>query len=45
MRSVRQKWPPQVTHAITGRVPGPGGVMTELGRLAERWYGKRGKGT
>ena len=37
--------PPQVTYAITKRVLELDGVMTELDRIAERWYGKRGKPT
>jgi DNA-binding HxlR family transcriptional regulator len=37
--------PPQVTYAITKRVLELDGVMTELDRIAERWYGKKGKGT
>src|SRR5438270_9381905 len=37
--------PPQVTYAITKRVLELDGVMTELDRIAERWYGRRGKGT
>jgi DNA-binding HxlR family transcriptional regulator len=37
--------PPQVTYSITRRVLELDGVMTELDRIAERWYGKRGKGT
>ena len=32
--------PPQVTYAITKRVLELDGVMTELDRIAERWYGK-----
>jgi DNA-binding HxlR family transcriptional regulator len=36
--------PPQVTYAITKRVLELDGVMTELDRIAERWYGKSGKG-
>jgi DNA-binding HxlR family transcriptional regulator len=36
--------PPQVTYAITKRVLELDGVMTELDRIAERWYGKGGKG-
>src|SRR6478672_5965500 len=41
--------PPQVTYTITKRVLELDGVMTELDRIAERWYGKpavstRGKG-
>jgi DNA-binding HxlR family transcriptional regulator len=35
--------PPQVTYAITKRVLELDGVMTELDRIAERWYGKSGK--
>ena len=35
--------PPQVTYAITKRVLELDGVMVELDRIAERWYGKRGK--
>jgi DNA-binding HxlR family transcriptional regulator len=37
--------PPKVTYAITKRVLELHGVMTELDRIAERWYGKSGKGT
>jgi DNA-binding HxlR family transcriptional regulator len=36
--------PPKVTYAITKRVLELHGVMTELDRIAERWYGKGGKG-
>ena len=32
--------PPQVTYAITKRVLELDGVMTELDRIAERWFGK-----
>jgi DNA-binding HxlR family transcriptional regulator len=32
--------PPQVTYAITKQVLELDGVMTELDRIAERWYGK-----
>ena len=32
--------PPQVTYAITERVLELEGVMRELDRIAERWYGK-----
>src|SRR5213595_3676352 len=32
--------PPQVTYAITKRVLELDGVMIELDRIAERWYGK-----
>ena len=35
--------PPQVTYAITERVQELDGVMTELDRIAERWYGEGGK--
>ena len=35
--------PRQVTYAITGRVLELDGVMTELGRIPERWYGEGGK--
>src|SRR5215831_3506031 len=35
--------PPQVTYAITKCVLELDGVMTELDRIAERWYGKREK--
>lgn len=31
--------PPQVTYTITQRVAELDGVMTELDRIAERWYG------
>jgi DNA-binding HxlR family transcriptional regulator len=37
--------PPQVTYAITKRVLELDGVMTELDRIAERWYGKSGNKT
>jgi DNA-binding HxlR family transcriptional regulator len=36
--------PPQVTYTITKRVLELDGVMSELDRIAERWYGKSGKG-
>src|SRR5882724_2959918 len=36
--------PPQVTYAITKRVLELDGVMTELDRIADRWYGKSNKG-
>src|SRR5438552_4766378 len=36
--------PPQVTYAITKRVLELDGLMTELDRIAERWYGRRAKG-
>ena len=35
--------PPKVTYAITKRVLELDGVMTELDRIAERWYGKGAK--
>src|SRR6478752_7582326 len=35
--------PPQVTYAITKRVLELDGVMIELDRIAERWYGKKAK--
>ncbi len=35
--------PPQVSYGITPRVLELDGVMTELDRIAERWYGKRAK--
>jgi DNA-binding HxlR family transcriptional regulator len=35
--------PPQVTYAITKKVLELDGVMTELDRIAERWYGKNRK--
>src|SRR5438445_12899100 len=37
--------PPQVTYAITKKVLELDGVMIELDRIAERWYGKSGKPT
>src|SRR5205814_6389240 len=37
--------PPQVTYAITKRVLELDGVMMELDRIAERWYGKSKKPT
>jgi DNA-binding HxlR family transcriptional regulator len=37
--------PPQVTYEIIKRVLELDGVVTELDRIAERWYGKSGKGT
>lgn len=36
--------PPKVTYAITKRVLELDSVMTELDRIAERWYGKGAKG-
>lgn len=35
--------PPKVTYSITKRVLELDGVMTELDRIAERWYGKGSK--
>src|SRR5258708_18476543 len=35
--------PPQVSYSITKRVLDLDGVMTELDRIAERWYGESGK--
>ena len=35
--------PPQVTYAITKKVLELDGVMQELDRIAERWYGKNAK--
>ena len=35
--------PPKVSYAITKRVLELDGVMTELDRIAERWYGKGSK--
>ena len=32
--------PPQVTYAITSKVLELDGVMQELDRIAERWYGQ-----
>src|SRR5262249_49329681 len=37
--------PPQVTYGITARVLELDGVMTQLDRIAERWYGKGGRKT
>lgn len=34
--------PPQVTYALTDKVMELDGVMTELDRIAERWYGTKG---
>jgi DNA-binding HxlR family transcriptional regulator len=36
--------PPKVTYSITKKVLELDGVMKELDRIAERWYGKGGKG-
>jgi DNA-binding HxlR family transcriptional regulator len=33
--------PPRVTYSITDRVLELDGVMTELDRIAEKWYGSR----
>jgi DNA-binding HxlR family transcriptional regulator len=35
--------PPQVTYSITEKVLELDGVMVELDRIAERWYGKKRK--
>jgi DNA-binding HxlR family transcriptional regulator len=35
--------PPQVTYAITAKVLELDGVMIELDRIAEQWYGKKRK--
>jgi DNA-binding HxlR family transcriptional regulator len=35
--------PPQVTYEITKKVLESDGVMTELDRIAEQWYGKNAK--
>lgn len=37
--------PPQVTYAITPKVLELDGVMIELDRIAERWYGRKKKGS
>lgn len=37
--------PPKVSYAITQRVLELDGVMTELDRIAERWYGKGANST
>src|SRR5713101_7871684 len=42
-RHYRPTVPPQVTYAITKKVLALDGVMTELDRIAERWYGKNAK--
>jgi len=39
-RHYRPTVPPQVTYAITKKVLELDGVMTELDRIAEQWYGK-----
>jgi len=44
-RDYKPTVPPQVTYSITKRVLELDGVMTELDRIAERWYGKGGKKT
>ena len=38
-RDYKPTVPPQVTYAITKRVLELDGVMIELNRIAERWYG------
>jgi DNA-binding HxlR family transcriptional regulator len=40
-RDYKPTVPPQVTYAITKRVLELDGVMLELDRIAERWYGSR----
>jgi DNA-binding HxlR family transcriptional regulator len=40
-RDYKPTVPPQVTYAITKKVLELDGVMIELDRIAERWYGKR----
>ncbi len=37
--------PPQVTYALAEQVLELDGVLTELDRIAERWYGESGKKT
>jgi len=37
--------PPQVAYTITKKVLELDGVMIELDRIAERWYGKSGRAT
>lgn len=39
-RDYKPTVPPEVTYTITKRVLELDGVMTELDRIAERWYGK-----
>ena len=39
-RDYKPTVPPQVTYTITKRALELDGVMTELDRIAERWYGK-----
>ena len=39
-RDYKPTVPPQVTYAITERALELDGVMRELDRIAERWYGK-----
>ena len=41
-RDYKPTVPPQVTYAITAKVLELDGVMIELDRIAERWYGKGG---
>src|SRR5262245_48269218 len=38
-RDYKPTVPPQVTYTITKRVLDLDGVLTELGRIADRWYG------
>jgi len=40
-RDYKPTVPPQVTYAITKKVLELDGVMIELDRIAERWYGKK----
>lgn len=41
-RDYKPTVPPEVTYTITKRVLELDGVMAELDRIAERWYGKAG---
>jgi DNA-binding HxlR family transcriptional regulator len=41
-RDYKPTVPPQVTYTLTERVLELDGVMNELDRIAERWYGKGG---
>lgn len=41
-RDYKPTVPPQVTYTITRRALELDGVMTELDRIAERWYGEGG---
>ena len=42
-RDYKPTIPPQVTYAITDKVLELDGVMKELDRIAERWYGDKRK--